>query len=149
MNCILQSLAHTPILRDYFMADKHTCHKNDESKQCLVCEMAGLYQEVSDLFIKIWINLELTFDKIVLWLMQDLKKIVIRFHIYWRDWTEVIKDLTTKTKNSLNSLKGMDLLPFRNLRKRNWFFIAKMIKSFKFSTIQPRILFCFFLLQIV
>ncbi|XP_059145026.1 ubiquitin carboxyl-terminal hydrolase 22-like isoform X2 [Physella acuta] len=45
MNCILQSLAHTPILRDYFMADKHACQKIDESQQCLVCEMARLYQE--------------------------------------------------------------------------------------------------------
>ncbi|KAK0050992.1 ubiquitin carboxyl-terminal hydrolase 22 [Biomphalaria pfeifferi] len=45
MNCILQSLTHTPILRDYFMADKHACLKNDESEQCLVCEMARLYQE--------------------------------------------------------------------------------------------------------
>lgn len=45
MNCILQSLAHTPILRDYFMADKHACQKTDESQQCLVCEMARLYQE--------------------------------------------------------------------------------------------------------
>ncbi|BFZ17573.1 hypothetical protein BsWGS_20612 [Bradybaena similaris] len=45
MNCILQSLAHTPILRDYFMADKHACQKADESQQCLVCEMARLYQE--------------------------------------------------------------------------------------------------------
>uniref|UniRef100_A0A0B7A1L4 Ubiquitin carboxyl-terminal hydrolase n=2 Tax=Arion vulgaris TaxID=1028688 RepID=A0A0B7A1L4_9EUPU len=45
MNCILQSLAHTPILRDYFMADKHACPKTDGSQQCLVCEMARLYQE--------------------------------------------------------------------------------------------------------
>ncbi|RUS72708.1 hypothetical protein EGW08_019529 [Elysia chlorotica] len=45
MNCILQSLAHTPILRDYFMADQHACQATDESQQCLVCEMARLYQE--------------------------------------------------------------------------------------------------------
>jgi ubiquitin carboxyl-terminal hydrolase 22/27/51 len=31
MNCILQALAHTPILRDYFLSDLHVC-KNLISK---------------------------------------------------------------------------------------------------------------------
>lgn len=32
MNCILQALTHTPILRDYFLADLHECHyENNKS----------------------------------------------------------------------------------------------------------------------
>lgn len=31
MNCILQALTHTPILRDYFLSDLHVC-KNLLSK---------------------------------------------------------------------------------------------------------------------
>ncbi|XP_050390499.1 ubiquitin carboxyl-terminal hydrolase 22 isoform X3 [Patella vulgata] len=45
MNCIVQALTHTPILRDFFLADRHTCQMPGESKQCLVCEMARLFQE--------------------------------------------------------------------------------------------------------
>lgn len=47
MNCIVQALIHTPVLRDYFLADKHVCEmKDDEARQCLVCEMSRLFQEV-------------------------------------------------------------------------------------------------------
>ena len=60
MNCIVQALTHTPLLRDYFLSDKHICKVNnsalatvDDTKvceldlqQCLVCEMAHLFQEV-------------------------------------------------------------------------------------------------------
>ncbi|CAC5394424.1 USP22_27_51 [Mytilus coruscus] len=46
MNCIVQALIHTPVLRDYFLADKHICEmKEDEARQCLVCEMSRLFQE--------------------------------------------------------------------------------------------------------
>lgn len=46
MNCILQALTHTPILRDYFLADLHECHyDNGRSSTCLVCEMNRLFQE--------------------------------------------------------------------------------------------------------
>ncbi|KAL8604508.1 hypothetical protein ACOMHN_015792 [Nucella lapillus] len=45
MNCILQSLTHTPVLRDYFLSDQHVCHMNDNYAQCLVCEMTRLVQE--------------------------------------------------------------------------------------------------------
>ena len=46
MNCIVQALTHTPLLRDYFLADKHVCHMSKDSQQCLVCEMSRLFQEV-------------------------------------------------------------------------------------------------------
>ena len=47
MNCIVQALIHTPVLRDFFLADKHICEmKVDEARQCLVCEMSRLFQEV-------------------------------------------------------------------------------------------------------
>ncbi|KAK7475420.1 hypothetical protein BaRGS_00033370 [Batillaria attramentaria] len=45
MNCILQSLTHTPILRDYFLSDQHHCHMTANPQQCLVCEMGRLFQE--------------------------------------------------------------------------------------------------------
>ncbi|XP_076461606.1 ubiquitin carboxyl-terminal hydrolase 22-like [Babylonia areolata] len=45
MNCILQSLTHTPVLRDYFLSDKHACHMTANLQQCLVCEMSRLFQE--------------------------------------------------------------------------------------------------------
>ena len=45
MNCIVQALTHTPLLRDYFLSDKHLCLLKDSDK-CLVCEMSRLFQEV-------------------------------------------------------------------------------------------------------
>ena len=52
MNCIVQALTHTPLLRDYFLSDKHICKMTADSQQCLVCEMARLFQEViRDLFV--------------------------------------------------------------------------------------------------
>lgn len=45
MNCILQALTHTPLLRDYFLADLHECHYVGEKSICLVCEMCRLFQE--------------------------------------------------------------------------------------------------------
>uniref|UniRef100_A0A915JE60 Ubiquitin carboxyl-terminal hydrolase n=1 Tax=Romanomermis culicivorax TaxID=13658 RepID=A0A915JE60_ROMCU len=41
MNCIVQALTHTPLLRDYFMADQHKCHLSS----CLMCEMVKTFQE--------------------------------------------------------------------------------------------------------
>ena len=56
MNCIVQALTHTPLLRDYFLSDKHVCKMSvslpvtaadsSDLQQCLVCEMAHLFQEV-------------------------------------------------------------------------------------------------------
>ncbi|KAL3877687.1 hypothetical protein ACJMK2_035354 [Sinanodonta woodiana] len=48
MNCIVQALIHTPVLRDYFLADKHNCniHMNlNNNNQCLVCELSQIFQE--------------------------------------------------------------------------------------------------------
>ncbi|XP_053213153.1 ubiquitin carboxyl-terminal hydrolase 22-like isoform X1 [Panonychus citri] len=45
MNCIVQALTHTPLLRDYFLSDKHICQFRDDPSMCLVCEMSRLFQE--------------------------------------------------------------------------------------------------------
>lgn len=45
MNCIVQALTHTPLLRDYFLADRHVCQFQDDPSMCLVCEMSRLFQE--------------------------------------------------------------------------------------------------------
>lgn len=45
MNCIVQALTHTPLLRDYFLADRHVCQFRDDPAMCLVCEMSRLFQE--------------------------------------------------------------------------------------------------------
>ncbi|GAB1602415.1 ubiquitin carboxyl-terminal hydrolase 22-like [Argonauta hians] len=45
MNCIVQALTHTPILRDFFLADQHVCQMDSEAQKCLVCEMSRLFQE--------------------------------------------------------------------------------------------------------
>lgn len=44
MNCIVQALTHTPLLRDFFLSDRHKCEMQLNS--CLVCEMSQLFQEV-------------------------------------------------------------------------------------------------------
>lgn len=49
MSCIVQTLIHTPLLRDYFLSDRHDCTfeatgSNGEEKQCIVCEMSRLFQ---------------------------------------------------------------------------------------------------------
>ncbi|XP_054160267.1 ubiquitin carboxyl-terminal hydrolase 22-like [Oppia nitens] len=45
MNCIVQALTHTPLLRDYFLADRHICQFESDPSMCLVCEMVRLFQE--------------------------------------------------------------------------------------------------------
>ena len=50
MNCIVQALTHTPLLRDYFLSDKHLCQFVEDRSMCLVCEMFQLFQEVSHFF---------------------------------------------------------------------------------------------------
>lgn len=44
MNCIVQALIHTPLLRDYFFAERHECTLKMSTK-CLVCEMSRVFQE--------------------------------------------------------------------------------------------------------
>ncbi|CAH1154568.1 unnamed protein product [Phaedon cochleariae] len=43
MNCIVQALMHTPLLRDYFLTENHKC--NGVPGTCLVCEVSKLFQE--------------------------------------------------------------------------------------------------------
>jgi len=45
MNCIVQALTHTPLLRDFFLSDRHICQFQDEPGRCLVCEISRLFQE--------------------------------------------------------------------------------------------------------
>ncbi|XP_062507983.1 ubiquitin carboxyl-terminal hydrolase 22-like isoform X2 [Corticium candelabrum] len=48
MNCIIQALVHSPMLRNYFLADLHVCHMSTDKQnksQCLVCELSVLFQE--------------------------------------------------------------------------------------------------------
>eukprot|EP00794_Sanderia_malayensis_P000142 gene142-754_t len=45
MNCILQALIHTPMLRSYFLSDRHSCPSAEDSHSCLMCEMSLLVQE--------------------------------------------------------------------------------------------------------
>lgn len=54
MNCIVQALTHTPLLRDFFLSDRHKCEM--QSNSCLVCEMSQLFQEVYEFnqMIKAW-----------------------------------------------------------------------------------------------
>ena len=48
MNSIVQALIHTPVLREYFLADKHMCQITKiTDEQCLVCELSRIFQEVS------------------------------------------------------------------------------------------------------
>ncbi|KAF8784367.1 ubiquitin carboxyl-terminal hydrolase 22-A-like [Argiope bruennichi] len=42
INCIIQVLVHTPILKDFFLSEKHMCFLPDS---CLTCEMYNLFQE--------------------------------------------------------------------------------------------------------
>lgn len=44
MSCIVQVLIHTPLLRDYFLSDRHLCLASGEN-QCIVCQFAELFQE--------------------------------------------------------------------------------------------------------
>lgn len=45
MNCIVQALTHTPLLRDHFLTEEHVCRPEDQPG-CLVCEVSTLFQEV-------------------------------------------------------------------------------------------------------
>nr|XP_020009085.1 ubiquitin carboxyl-terminal hydrolase 51-like [Castor canadensis]XP_020009086.1 ubiquitin carboxyl-terminal hydrolase 51-like [Castor canadensis] len=42
MNCIVQALTHTPLLKDFFLSDKHKCVMTSPNL-CLVCEMTSLF----------------------------------------------------------------------------------------------------------
>ena len=40
---VLQVLIHTPLLRDYFLSDRHICQATAENA-CIVCEISKLFQ---------------------------------------------------------------------------------------------------------
>lgn len=42
MNCVIQVLIHTPLLRDYFLSDKHLDCK---LSSCIVCEISRIFQD--------------------------------------------------------------------------------------------------------
>lgn len=44
MNCIVQALIHTPLLRDFFLSERHECRIRSPQR-CLVCEVSKLFQE--------------------------------------------------------------------------------------------------------
>jgi len=44
MSCIVQVLIHTPLLRDYFLSDRHMCQATSENA-CIVCEISQLFQD--------------------------------------------------------------------------------------------------------
>lgn len=50
MNCIIQTLVHIPMLRDYFLSDQHHCrlglaNSKAELNTCLMCELSHIFQE--------------------------------------------------------------------------------------------------------
>ena len=45
MNSVLQAIIHTPVLRDFFLAEQHMCVTYADSEHCVVCEMRCLVQE--------------------------------------------------------------------------------------------------------
>uniref|UniRef100_A0A0K0DCN4 USP domain-containing protein n=1 Tax=Angiostrongylus cantonensis TaxID=6313 RepID=A0A0K0DCN4_ANGCA len=59
MNSVLQALVHTPVLRDYFLSDQHSCQRSPGT--CLMCTMHQLMQVISQKK-KIWFTL---FDSFV------------------------------------------------------------------------------------
>lgn len=46
LNVVLQCFAHNPLLRNYFLGDKHNC-KQCKVENCTCCEMDKLFSEVS------------------------------------------------------------------------------------------------------
>lgn len=66
MNCIVQALTHTPLLRDYFLSDRHVCQFTEQPDHCLVCEVSRLFQEVIRLPMEILFLFSTNFPSTVL-----------------------------------------------------------------------------------
>ena len=49
LNVVLQCHAHNPLLRNYFLSDKHNC-RQCKIEHCTSCEMDKLFTEVMSLF---------------------------------------------------------------------------------------------------
>jgi len=47
LNVVLQSFLHNPLLRNYFLSDKHNSKLCLKPKDCTCCEMDKLFAEVS------------------------------------------------------------------------------------------------------
>lgn len=45
LNVVLQSFVHNPLLRNFFLSDKHN-HRTCKTKDCTCCEMDNLFSEV-------------------------------------------------------------------------------------------------------
>lgn len=45
LNCVLQTFLHNPLLRNYFLADKHN-PKTCDRAPCISCELDKLFAEV-------------------------------------------------------------------------------------------------------
>ncbi|TGZ68052.1 hypothetical protein CRM22_004470 [Opisthorchis felineus] len=66
LNVVIQALTHTPVLRDYLLADLHRCNNPARSRSCLACEMIRVTQEIyspvvtpfvpSNLLYAIWLH---------------------------------------------------------------------------------------------
>ncbi|RTG85296.1 ubiquitin carboxyl-terminal hydrolase 22/27/51 [Schistosoma bovis] len=52
LNVVIQALTHTPVLRDYLLADLHRCSSPTRSRNCLACEMVRITQEHNSKVIK-------------------------------------------------------------------------------------------------
>ncbi|KAB0389046.1 hypothetical protein E2I00_002443 [Balaenoptera physalus] len=50
-NCIVQTLTHIPLLKDFFLSDKHRCEMTNPSL-CLVCEMSSLFHAIQMSHVK-------------------------------------------------------------------------------------------------
>ncbi|RZF47816.1 hypothetical protein LSTR_LSTR013141, partial [Laodelphax striatellus] len=68
VNSIVQVLTHIPPLRDYFLAERHTCKLNETPETCFVCEISRIFQEfysgnkspliLKHLLVLVWANIE-------------------------------------------------------------------------------------------
>lgn len=45
MNVVIQALTHSPVLRDYFLMEKHPRCPPSEISSCIVCEFSQIFQE--------------------------------------------------------------------------------------------------------
>lgn len=98
MNCIIQVLIHTPVLRDYFLSDRHNC----KLASCMVCEISNIFQEfysgkstpisLHDLLVLIWKNA----SHLAGYKQQDAHEFFIAtlnlLHSHFRDSTKAQQD---------------------------------------------------------
>lgn len=49
MNVVLQSFVHNPLLRNFFLSDRHNSYLCTNRENCLACELDLLFHEVRPL----------------------------------------------------------------------------------------------------